>query len=118
MELTVKQEDKFKIVELAGRIDWDNAHDLDNTVQQIIEEGVANIVFDLNQVKFICSGGIGTLVYNLNRVRQMGGDIYLIADNEYVTFIFDTLKFDIIFDGRIFKSIDEFREKHVLTDNN
>lgn len=108
MELSVAQIDKFKIIKPSGRIDWENARLLDKEIQQIIEDGFSQIVFNLDDVTFICSGGIGALVYNLNKVRKMNGAIYIISSNEYINYIFETLKFDIVFEGYLYKSFDEF----------
>ncbi|HLV33389.1 MAG TPA: STAS domain-containing protein [Chitinispirillaceae bacterium] len=108
MELSVTQIDKFKVVKPSGRVDWENARILDKEIQQIIEDGFCQIVFNLDDVTFICSGGIGALVYNLNKVRKMGGAIYIISSNEYINYIFETLKFDIVFEGYLYKSFDEF----------
>jgi len=38
----------------------------------------------------------------------MGGAIYIIADNEYISYIFETLKFDLIFDGYMYKTFEDF----------
>jgi anti-anti-sigma factor len=101
---------KFKAIKLAGKIDWENARTLDKEIQQIIDGGCYNIVFNLDEVTFMCSGGIGALVYNLNKVKKMGGAIYIISSNEYINYIFETLKFDIVFERYLFKSFDSFRE--------
>lgn len=108
MELSVTQIGKFKVIKPSGRIDWESARLLDKEVQQIISEGVCHIVFNLDEVTFICSGGIGALVYNLNKVRKMGGAIYIISSSEYINYIFETLKFDIVFEGFLYNSYDSF----------
>jgi anti-anti-sigma factor len=109
VKISVSQEKNFKIIHVSGRIDWENAAELDNAVQQIIQDGFSRIVFELNRVEFICSGGIGSLVCNLKDVRKLGGDIYLIYSNEYLGYIFETLKFDVIFSGCIFPTLDALR---------
>jgi len=109
MDISLTETEKFKIVKLSGKIAWEDAQLLDSTIKDIIEnQGFVHIVFNLDEVKFICSGGIGALIYNLNNVRKRDGGIYLISSNEYVNFIFDTLKFDIVFDGYLFKTYDDF----------
>lgn len=104
---------KFKVIKLSGRIDWENARLLDKEIQSIIEDGYSHIVFNLDEVSFICSGGIGALVYNLNKVKKMSGAIYIISSNEYINYIFETLKFDIVFEGYLYKSYENF-EAEVL----
>lgn len=111
MDLSVTTIKSFKVIKPSGKIDWENARLLDKEIQQLTEEGFSHIVFNLDEVTFICSGGIGALVYNLNKVRKMGGAIYIISSNHYINYIFETLKFDIVFEGFLFKSYEEFTEK-------
>ena len=111
MDLAITQNGKFKIIKICGKVDWDNARLLDKEIQGIVEEGFAHIVFNLDEVKFICSGGVGALVYNLNKVKKAGGAMYIISSNDYVNYILETLKFSIVFDGFLFDSFDSFREQ-------
>jgi len=111
VELAITQTEKFKIIKICGKVDWDNARLLDKEIQQIIDDGFAHIVFNLDEVTFMCSGGIGALVYNLNKVKKNNGAMYIISANAYVNYIFETLKFNIVFDGFLFDSFDSFREQ-------
>ena len=108
MELSVTEINKYKVLKPHGRIDWENARVLDKEIQQIIEQGFVHIVFNLDEVTFICSGGIGALVYNLNKVRKKNGAIFIISSNDYINYIFETLKFDIVFEGYLYKSFEDF----------
>jgi len=108
MDFTVMAIDKFKVIRPSGRIDWESARLLDKEIQRLIDEKHYHIVFNLDEVTFICSGGIGALVYNLNKLTKVGGAIYIIADNEYVTYIFETLNFDMIFAGYMYRTFEEF----------
>lgn len=101
----------YKIIKINGKVDWESARQLDKEIQQLIDSGNSRIVFNLDEVTFICSGGIGALVYNLNKVKKMGGAMYIISSNEYVNYILETLKFDIVFDGFLFDSYEEFSEQ-------
>jgi len=113
MELSITEIEQYKVVKPHGRIDWENARILDKEIQQIIELGCTNIVFNLDDVTFICSGGIGALVYNLNKVKRKNGAIYIISSNDYINYIFETLKFDIVFEGYLYRSFEDFAN-HVL----
>ncbi|NLD99623.1 MAG: STAS domain-containing protein [Fibrobacter sp.] len=108
MKLSVTEISKCKIVKPSGRIDWESARILDKQIQSIIDSGFFHIAFNLDDVTFICSGGIGALVYNLNKVKKTGGAIYIISSNEYINYIFETLKFDLVFDGYLYKSYEDF----------
>ena len=113
MELSLTDIGKYKIVKLDGKVDWEQARILDQKINEVVDSGFAHIVFNLEDVSFICSGGIGALVYNLNKVKKMGGAIYIISNNEYIDFIFETLKFDMIFEGYLFDSFEQFQEEVV-----
>lgn len=115
MNMSVTESGKFKIVKLSDKIGWNDAQDLDKTIKEIIDGGCFHIVFNLDDVTFLCSGGIGALIYNLNRVKKENGGIYLLSSNDYVNFIFETLKFDIVFDGYLFKSYEDFCDKVLET---
>jgi anti-anti-sigma factor len=111
MELSVTEKGKFKIVKVSGKVDWESARILDKEIDQVVEDGFCHIVFNLDEVTFICSGGIGALVYNLNKVKKMGGAIYIVSSNQYVNYIFETLKFDIVFDGYLFDTFENFSQQ-------
>jgi anti-anti-sigma factor len=96
------------VIKPVGRVDWESARLLDKEVQRLSGDGYCRIVFNLDDVTFICSGGIGALVYNRNKLIKQGGAVYIIADNEYIAYIFEALKFDIIFEGYMYKTFDEF----------
>jgi anti-sigma B factor antagonist len=116
LELAVTEIKTFKIIKINGKVDWESARLLDKEIQQLIDTGNSQIVFNLDEVTFICSGGIGALVYNLNKVKKMGGAMYIISSNEYVNYILETLKFDIVFDGFLFDSFEDFSEQVIEKD--
>jgi anti-anti-sigma factor len=108
MDVTVTEMNKFMVIKPAGRVDWEGARFLDKEVQRLIDGGHIHVVFNLDEVTFMCSGGIGALVYNRNKLLQLGGSVYVVADNEYIAYIFEALKFDLIFEGHLYKTFDDF----------
>jgi anti-anti-sigma factor len=108
MDFTVTEISGFMVIKPVGRVDWEGARFLDKEVQRLIDAGHILIVFNLDEVNFICSGGIGALVYNRNKLMHLGGAVYVIADNEYIAYVFEALKFDMIFEGYLFKTFEEF----------
>lgn len=65
-------------------------------------------MFDLDQVDFLSSGAIGVLVYHLRRLQGGQGDVFVIARNEYVLYLFRTIGFHRLFQGKLFGSDAEF----------
>jgi len=110
MEVMTTELKDFKMIKLSGRIDWDAARRLDKHIQELIDRGCRRIVFNLDDVLFICSGGVGALMYNLNKMRRLGGNMYLISSNEYVNYIFETLKFNVVFEGVLYQDFEKFHE--------
>jgi len=110
MDFTVTEISDFVVIKPVGRIDWESARLLDKEVQRLVGDGRFNIVFNLDDVSFICSAGIGALVYNRNKIAQLGGAVYIIADNEYIAYIFEALKFDLVFEDCMYKTFEDFSE--------
>jgi anti-anti-sigma factor len=94
-----------------GKIGWDNSRILDAQIHKMVDKGCSHIIFNLDEVSFLCSGGIGALMYNMKKVQGGGGDIYIVSSSDYIQFLFATIGFNIIFSGRIFKSFEEFGDK-------
>ncbi|MDB5102587.1 MAG: rsbV [Fibrobacteres bacterium] len=111
MELRITSNDKIALFLVKGKIGWDNSRILDTQIHKMVEKGCSHIIFNLDEVSFLCSGGIGALVYNMKKVQETGGDIYIVSSSDYIQFLFATIGFNIIFSGRIFKSFDEFVDK-------
>jgi anti-sigma B factor antagonist len=107
MELTVSERGQYRVLTVAGKVDWENARRLDAQVQDLIAGGHSHLVFDLDRVSFLCSGAIGALTYNLNKVRNANGACYVVSSNDYVNYIFQTLHFDAVFKGLMHRSWDE-----------
>jgi anti-anti-sigma factor len=111
MELRITSNEKISLFIVKGKIGWDNSRILDTQIHKMVEKGCSHIIFNLDEVTFLCSGGIGALVYNMKKVQETGGDIYIVSTSDYIQFLFATIGFNIIFSGRIFKSFEEFGDK-------
>jgi anti-anti-sigma factor len=118
MELSITEVEKFKIIKPSGRIDWENARELDQECYRIIEAECYDIVFNLDEVTFICSGGIGVIAFNLTKVKRKGGSVYIISSNKYINGLFETLRFNIVFEGFYFKTYQEFAAVALKGENN
>ena len=111
MEFSVSTKGTIKIFKPTGVINWDDARKFDEKVSSLIENGSYHIAFIFDEVVTICSGVIGSIVYNLNKVKKKNGAFYLISSNESINSLFSDLKFDIVFEGYLFKSYEEFCKK-------
>lgn len=110
LNLSISSSGKYKIITLKGKIDWEEASTLDKEVSSLIDEGFGHIAFIFNEATSICSALIGALVFNLNKAKKLNGMFYLVSSNNYINSVFEALKFDIIFDGYLYNSFEDFRK--------
>lgn len=110
MELRINSNSQIALFVVKGKIGWDNSRILDSQIHKMVEKGCTHIVFNLDEVTFLCSGGIGALIYNMKKVQEAGGDIFIVSNSDYIQFLFATIGFNIIFNGKIFNSFEEFSE--------
>ena len=111
MELKITHNTQIALFIVKGKIGWDNSRILDSQIHKMVEMGCSHIIFNLDEVTFLCSGGIGALIYNMKKVQETGGDIFVVSNSEYIQFLFATIGFNIIFNGKIFKDFEEFRDR-------
>ncbi len=88
------------IVHVAGEIDVYTAPVLRRYLDEQIHQGVVDLVVDLGQVTFLDSTGLGVLVGRLRFMRQHGGSMVLVSDNERVLKVFGITGLDRVFDIR------------------
>ena len=79
MKLTVDPGSAYAVIRPEGRITATNAAVLRYAVDDLVQQGHARIVLDLDAVEFIDSSGLGALVGAHKAVQQSGGDLRLVA---------------------------------------
>lgn len=90
---------RMTTIELEGRVDAFNAPNLRRHVNELIDEGVNRIIFDLSRVSFFDSAAMAVLVNTLKRARSSGGDVKLVWPQEDAgKRIIKLTKFDRVFD--------------------
>jgi anti-anti-sigma factor len=111
MELKITSNSQIALFIVKGKIGWDNSRILDSQIHKMVEKGCSHIIFNLDEVTFLCSGGIGALIFNMKKVQETGGDIFVISNSDYIQFLFATIGFNIIFSGKIFNTFEDFRDR-------
>ncbi len=76
------------LIALNGEVDVYSAYKLRETVKNLVEEGHYDLVVDLEKVAFLDSTGLGVLVGGLKRVRNHGGELSIICNQEKILRIF------------------------------
>lgn len=77
MDITVEKKQDQTVVSIAGDIDYMNAGELKKKINSEIEEGVTNIVLDLDEVHHIDSMAIGLFAVSQKKLSAMGGEFAL-----------------------------------------
>lgn len=106
MKLTIARVESTAVFQIGGKVGWENSRVLDREVREAIKSGARFLVFDLDSVQFLSSGAIGVLVYHLRKLQGGMGDILVVTSNNYVLYLFRTIGFHRVFEGKIFNSMD------------
>ncbi len=110
------QED-IALIQIGGYLDTVTSPQLETALEDVTEEGYANIICDLGSVNYISSAGWGIFVSKIKRLRDMGGDLVLSKMIPDVFDVFRLLEFDRIlkFYDNTDKAIKEFDEARGLS---
>jgi anti-anti-sigma factor len=85
------------VVHMTGYIDTYNSPYCQKQIDQFVQQGLANIVFDLGGVTYISSTGVAVFPSTLKKVKDLAGDIILAAVRPRVEEVFDLLGFTTFF---------------------
>ena len=111
MKLTIARIDDLSLFRIGGKVGWESSRVLDREVRQAVEDKTRFLVFDLDEIEFLSSGAIGVLVYHLRKLQGGQGDIFVVTSNQYVMYLFRTIGFHRVFDGKIFGNYPELTTK-------
>jgi len=111
MKLTIARIDDLSIFRIGGKVGWESSRLLDREVREAVEGKTKFLVFDLDDIEFLSSGAIGVLVYHLRKLQGGNGDIFVLTSNQYVMYLFRTIGFHRVFDGKIFTKYEELAAK-------
>ena len=84
-------------VSLSGEVDVYNAPMLKDTLHNLLDKQVADIIVDCKELKYIDSTGLGVLIGVLKRVKDNDGNISIINLKPYIKKIFTITDLDKIF---------------------
>ncbi|MDQ6834821.1 MAG: STAS domain-containing protein [Actinomycetota bacterium] len=83
--------DDVRVFRVAGEVDFDVAPELKKRLIGRVDAGDRQLIVDLSAVAFIDSTAIGVLVATLKRLRDAGGSLLVVCDNEDIRSIFETV---------------------------
>lgn len=108
LELSTSHEEHVCVVHVAGEVDVYTSPALKSALADAMGDGCKVVIVDLGKVPFIDSSGLGVLVGALRRVREAGGEMRLVSDQEMVGKILRITGLDRVF--TLYRTLDEARE--------
>jgi len=79
-----------------GYVDTTTSPELQRTLNQVIEEGLCQIIVDLGSVNYVSSAGWGVFVGEIRGLRERGGDLKIVQMIPEVYEVFEMLEFNRI----------------------
>jgi anti-sigma B factor antagonist len=84
ISISVESFKRVELVTLAGRIDSNNASQLDNQLKGLINDGRYKIVLELSEVNYMSSAGLRAMVSAVRECKKHRGDVRLANVSERV----------------------------------
>lgn len=79
-----------------GFVDTNTCLDLGKHINDVIQQGIYNFVFDLGAVSYVSSAGWGVFVGEIRDIRENGGDLKIVQMMPDVYEVFEMLEFNKI----------------------
>jgi anti-sigma B factor antagonist len=89
LDLETSTHGSTSVITLRGEIDVYTAPRLRQALIDLVSQGGADIVVDMDKVDFLDSTGLGVLVGGLKRVKSNEGDLKLVITQDRIMKIFD-----------------------------
>ena len=86
------------LIGVSGRLDQSLNPKLEETLNDLLENGHTSLVVDLTHATYINSGGLRCLVSAWRKARAHEGDVILYGLNERLCEIFTMIGFDKVFE--------------------
>ncbi|MHC4842138.1 MAG: STAS domain-containing protein [Planctomycetota bacterium] len=85
------------LISVSGWLDAHTFETMEQTVNNLFEEGKVRLAVDLADVEYISSAGAGVFIGSLTASHERGGDIVLMNPTEPVKEVFDMLGLSQVF---------------------
>jgi anti-anti-sigma factor len=92
-------------VSLNGALNARSAEEAKQVFRNLVEEGVTQVIVDLNQVPFIDSSGLAALVSGLKTLGGEASNLKLAAPQSQAKLLFELTMFDRVFE--IHETVDD-----------
>ena len=106
MEITTNSvSPAVSIVSFNGALNARSAEDAKQTFRELVDQGVSQVIVDLQEVPFIDSSGLAALVSGLKTLGGESSNLKLAAPQSQARLLFELTMFDRVFE--IHDSVEE-----------
>ncbi|MBI2944386.1 MAG: STAS domain-containing protein [Candidatus Wallbacteria bacterium] len=95
--IEVVDRNNVKLIRVNGNIGTENSADFREKLLGAIEDGISQIVLDVERMNYINSMGIGAMVDAYNRVKQTDGALALVNPSKELAQLLKILRLDKLF---------------------
>lgn len=93
MDIQVESSGNRRIVRIKGKVTFEYCGVFQSRLDEIMDEGVQEVVLDFKEVPFIDSSGIGEVLRLFKHMREAGGEVVLINPNKKLQDLFAIYRF-------------------------
>ncbi|MEJ2635990.1 MAG: STAS domain-containing protein [Calditrichia bacterium] len=97
MELNISQKNGAVNISIIGAVDNENAEELKDQFQELLEKNFHEAIFDLTFVPFITSSGIGKFLIFYKNIVSKGCKMRIKGINDSLLDLFRSIKLDQLF---------------------
>lgn len=106
METKILDADKkLGCIAVSGDLDGSVSPSLLKEIENLIEQGIVNVILDFSGIEFISSSGIGVIAVSSKDISQRNGRLTVVCNNKKVLSLFDITNLSKVI--TIYKNIDE-----------
>jgi len=106
MEISSKSvSPNVSVVSLNGALNARSAEEAKQNFRNLVEQGITQVIVDLNEVPFIDSSGLAALVSGLKTLGGEASNLKLAAPQSQARLLFELTMFDRVFE--IHDSVDD-----------
>jgi anti-anti-sigma factor len=98
MDITTTAYNRCDVIKMAGRVDTDSAPKLQEAMDELINDGHVNLVFDMSEVDFLSSKGLWVLTETQKKTKKNMGKLVLAHTNEKIRGSFELVGMGGYFD--------------------
>ena len=82
MKIESLEEEGCSVVSVVEDLTYENFREFSESVDRLLDEGVMDLIIDLESVNYITSRGLGTIVGAYTVLKRRGGNLIISGANE------------------------------------